>query len=890
MVSSTTPPTDKVPTSRELNAVLNEVIDTVKTQLEIRNLKKDGWLREGVRKIINGALAVQENISVLVAADTTGHASTAWGVIFLGLKMTQNYRDQQNIWFKSSEFLADTLSRVALIETRHYQTAHSETKEAIKNALVYTYTDLLRYSAEVMRIHESSTGKKSTIERGWLGLKEWVDIENYLDYHEMADLLQEIQEDGELSKLPIANMALFDAFSLVPNDEYWADNPRARPLFWLNGMAGTGKSTISRTVARAMHERGILGGSFFFSRSENDRSSSAKLIPTILHHLIRVLPQLKAGLPDAVGSATAAIPVQFENLLLKPLSNVKTSNGQKFLLVVVVDALDECEDVENIQYILMLLPRLQCTSSSVELRFFLTNKHQTAILHEIDEFVFENDVSIFFDRKLLNIRKRRNLQDSWPGEDILQALIAMAVPLFIFAATICREILEQRDDVVGAIVVLEDPLAIAPLSKLIGVAQTTVQARVQSMSSVLKVPKDSDQPVKLFHKSFRYGTLREDIPDDIIQGRLPAKLQYACRHWVHHLQRGKVSLTAQDNVHVFLKRHFLHWLEAMSILRYMSELVRDIDILQSLVKSQGESTIVEYIYDAKRFILKNIGIAQVAPLQLYASALVFSPQKCIVRTTFERHSPDFISQLPIVESDWGAELQTIQTSYDTAQTVAISPDDKLIASGSEEGNIKLWSRASGSLQLQQVLEGDAAEIYSVTFSPDGQFQTLVSGSHDTNVTLWHVETGIVKQTLKGHSRDVWSVAYSPDGHYFASCSSDRSIQLWDSASGALVVTLGGHSYAVNSLAFSSDSKLLLSSSWDQTMRLWDISSNMQHQKPKSDVEPIELVLFSPDRGFVLAGGRGPQQCYKVNSSLHRFNIDGLRRAGRLSTAMACRFW
>ncbi|GKZ52026.1 hypothetical protein AbraIFM66951_009724, partial [Aspergillus brasiliensis] len=119
MSNSSTDATDNdKSTSSGLEDTLDKVIETVKTQCEIQKLKNDTHIKKGSRTILNAALALQSNISALVACDPTGHASSAWAVISLGLTITQNYREQQDVWLQSSGFLSDTVSRASLIEAR----------------------------------------------------------------------------------------------------------------------------------------------------------------------------------------------------------------------------------------------------------------------------------------------------------------------------------------------------------------------------------------------------------------------------------------------------------------------------------------------------------------------------------------------------------------------------------------------------------------------------------------------------------------------------------------------------------------------------------------------------------------------------------------------------
>jgi hypothetical protein len=78
------------------------------------------------------------------------------------------------------------------------------------------------------------------------------------------------------------------------------------------------------------------------------------------------------------------------------------------------------------------------------------------------------------------------------------------------------------------------------------------------------------------------GTLRVDIAPGAIDTALPADVRYACLYWVYHLERSNIRITDGHQVYSFLKQHFLHWLEALSLLGKISESVIMINTLQSL--------------------------------------------------------------------------------------------------------------------------------------------------------------------------------------------------------------------------------------------------------------------------------------------------------------------
>lgn len=105
-------------------------------------------------------------------------------------------------------------------------------------------------------------------------------------------------------------------------------------------------------------------------------------------------------------------------------------------------------------------------------------------------------------------------------------------------------------------------------------------------------------------------------------------------------------------------------------------------------------------------------------------------------------------------------------------SVALSPDGQTIASGGEDGTVKLWARNTGN--LIRTLPKDEEEIYTVAFSPDGHH--LMSGAHD--IKIWNPQTGELRTTLPGHSKDVTAVAVTPDGKALISGGKDWAIKLW----------------------------------------------------------------------------------------------------------------
>src|SRR6266567_4218855 len=126
--------------------------------------------------------------------------------------------------------------------------------------------------------------------------------------------------------------------------------------------------------------------------------------------------------------------------------------------------------------------------------------------------------------------------------------------------------------------------------------------------------------------------------------------------------------------------------------------------------------------------------------------------------------------------DWGPEMVSVPPKiyFSNVVRVAISPDGKILASGSNDTTIKLWNIRARKLLRTFAEHTDG--VRSVAFSSDRR--TLASGSNDTTIKLWNLDTGKLLRTLKEHSKPVTSVAFSPDGRTLASGSYDTTIKIW----------------------------------------------------------------------------------------------------------------
>jgi hypothetical protein len=313
--------------------------------------------------------------------------------------------------------------------------------------------------------------------------------------------------------------------------------------------------------------------------------------------------------------------------------------------------------------------------------------HHDVRLEEAQEGSIAHDIQVFYEHRFSEIRDASSLQvdelpAQWPWNENICLLVDKAVPLFIFAFTVCRYIAanpernlntiihqsaeqslpglkstylpilnsivvsegdgEEQDRIldfkriVGAIVLLYDPLAASALAYLLNLRIGDIDRVLRPLHSVLNIPRASDgkmdctMPITLFHLSFRdflvdlalknenkfwidakethrmlgmycirlleSGGLKEDVCGVVAPGSrrskvakstvhssLPEDVAYACCYWIQHLVGSEEQIKDDGVVHHFLQKHMLHWIEALSWLGRASDIIHNIATLQSLV-------------------------------------------------------------------------------------------------------------------------------------------------------------------------------------------------------------------------------------------------------------------------------------------------------------------
>jgi hypothetical protein len=276
--------------------------------------------------------------------------------------------------------------------------------------------------------------------------------------------------------------------AIMDEIELWMGDFGKPPVYWLNGLAGTGKSTIAQTIAERVFAAGQLGASFFCSRDFEDRSDLHLIFPTLAVQLARKYTEFRSILVPLIrsdrGVADETLYHQMKRLIIHPLEESRIST------VIVIDALDECKDEQPTSAILSVLGKL--VSEIPKVKFFLTGRPEPRIqegfrllrvaeaaevfvLHKIESSQansdiqlssqtnsytqlssqansdiqlssqansdiqlssqVDSDIRLFLRHEFSELASRQRGLDDWPTEEQLDLLCERAEGLFVYAVT-----------------------------------------------------------------------------------------------------------------------------------------------------------------------------------------------------------------------------------------------------------------------------------------------------------------------------------------------------------------------------------------------------------------------------------------------------------------------
>ncbi|KIM90604.1 hypothetical protein PILCRDRAFT_1868 [Piloderma croceum F 1598] len=645
----------------------------------------------------------------------------------------------------------------------------------------------------------------------------------------------------------------------------WINSPNGDAIsriFFLSGVAGSGKSAIAHTIAQLFDQQRRLGSSYCFDRADQVNRRPSNLLSTIALNIADLDPQWKTSLARVVEGnrslrTTLSTTEQFHKLLLEP-AKALTIVGP---VVVVIDALDESAEESSRKALRDILAK-GISDLPSNFQILITARPEPDIVNafngnrhifckhmsDIAETSNEADITMLIETQLSSIR---SLELQWPNKHWCRMLVQSSDGLFQWASTACRVIKDIRNRKLTPNRMPEPLHVISARAGCpilgIGDGQNTgdqgatahselrgdgdppdlVELVVQFLGSLLSGVNQEDVPVRALHASFldflsdesrskSYYVSPSQHNSSLALSSLrvmKSGLRFnICGLETSHCRNTDVlDLTTRIKKNIlphlsdFFHHRFLYWLEVLSLIKGINLAAK---ILRSILEWNKDKNddIASFANDAIKFVsVFGPPISQSVP-HIYLSGLPFAPMKSEVA---QHYLPIFPKTLQLKTGKayyWPSIIGVFEGHIKWVRSVAFSQHGRHIVSGSDDKTIRVWDAETGDVVVGP-LQGHTDKVNSVAFSQDGR--RIVSGSNDETIRVWDAETGdVVAGPLQGHTDKVNSVAFSQDGKYIISGSGNQTIRVWNAETGDVVASpLQGHTNKVNSVAFSQDGPL-----------------------------------------------------------------------------------
>ncbi|KAG8689696.1 hypothetical protein FRC11_001184 [Ceratobasidium sp. 423] len=696
----------------------------------------------------------------------------------------------------------------------------------------------------------------------------------------------------------------------------WKNNRDGEKVCWMSGMAGTGKTTISNTLCTSLANHHELGASFFCSRSLPSCRDVRLIFPTIAYQLARFSAPFRNALSQTLERDpdvhTKVIQVQFEHMILEPWQGVIQSLPTN--IVVVIDALDECEDGDGVEQILDVLLK---HASKLPIKFLVSSRPEHHIrkkigksaekaqltLHELEEKVVKADIETYLRQELASI----SITD-----DQLATLVERAGVLFIYAATLARYIKsgdssERLDTVLKAsgpeqgssnktkeidnlyntvlksaldnpdlegserqrmelvlrtVICAQEPLTVDGLAGLLNLDPIKVMAALKPLWSVLHVSEsDATNRVSALHASF---------PDYMLDSSRSG--QFACNAEAQNLKLAESCFgRIKGNKSQF------------NICNLESSFVFDEDVpdIEARVK---QAIPADFIY-ACRYWAIHLWLGEKSDAGV-SGLHEFLSQRLLLWIEVLNLLGRIDQSIGVMETavSWVQVTNCSETikalAHDARRFVAMfatSPvarstphiyTSMLVSWPNDHPVSQCYARRTTDLvriQGIQTTERQLAllsmisvesRVECISLSHNGRFFAV--GTTDNEILVWDALTcRATIGPLRRHTSPVRTIAISPDSKHICSGSEDETLCIWDSQNGHLIAgPLKGHTSCVRSVDYSPDGLWLASGSFDSTVRIW----SSQHKYGKGNVlegrdGDICSVTFSPDGSLLATGSR-----------------------------------
>ncbi|PPQ95352.1 LOW QUALITY PROTEIN: hypothetical protein CVT26_008197 [Gymnopilus dilepis] len=690
----------------------------------------------------------------------------------------------------------------------------------------------------------------------------------------------------------------------------WATDDTNTQVYWLCGLAGTGKTTIAYSFCEMLQEAGLLCTSFFCCRGVSTSMNPRDVLPSISYHLASFSRPFAESLLDILRNPVNAnieqkeLEKQFDTLILAPANAMPRSEILKRRVVVY----DGCDEASNLREVSKLVGLFLKHSERLPFKILISSRRDDSImsefervnvplnstllfLHELEDSLVEEDIRLY-------IRERLSRISNLIMDSVLDKLVNCSGTLFIYAAVLCSFVdhgtkeevqarllavlegslnpipgtlsrpydaldrmyaqilsgaVQSTDstdiwDVLLVILTAQDPLTAENIADILDFAEYRVSNVTSALHAVLNVSNKADHPVTLFHTSFR------DFVSEKSRGAQFYDLISA--------PRGRLASRCLQIIQKGLITDNICSIEDKSIKKSTVEAFK----IQACISAALQYACANYIHhlmelEKEQLIADNRDVVQ------FFDDLILRWIECMSWLGMLENAVKYLRRVeasPASSSDLRLAvmdakhfvLQCYEAIRDFPLEVYHSalvwlPQNSRIA---RRHQWQVWNVTRGISQAWNATEASHwGRVLCLCLSHDGQ--KVVSGSEDGTVGIWDVATGSEIRKLEGHLRGVHSVVISRDDRKVLSGAGDGIVRVWDVLLGSEEHRFEGHSDLVGSVDISDDGQWAVSGSRDKTVRVWNVGVGKLERIFRGHTKRVASVAISYDGKMVVSGSQ-----------------------------------